>query len=53
VIKSRRIRWEGHVARIRKGKAYKEYWWGNLREREHWGDPGEDGRIILKCIFTK
>jgi hypothetical protein len=22
-------------------------WWGNLRERNHWGDPGADGRIIL------
>jgi hypothetical protein len=24
------------------------FWWGNLRERDHWGDPGVDGRIILK-----
>jgi hypothetical protein len=22
-----------------------------LRERYHWGDPGVDGRIILKRIF--
>jgi hypothetical protein len=22
--------------------------WGNLRERDHWGDPGVDGRIILE-----
>jgi hypothetical protein len=21
---------------------------GNLRERDHWGDPGVDGRIILR-----
>jgi hypothetical protein len=26
---------------------------GNLREREHWGDPGVDGRIILGWIFRK
>jgi hypothetical protein len=28
-------------------------WWGNLWERDHLGDPGTDGRIILRCIFTK
>jgi hypothetical protein len=26
-------------------------WWGNLRERGHWGDPDVDGRIILRWIF--
>jgi len=26
---------------------------GNLRERDHWGDPGVDGRIILRWIFRK
>jgi hypothetical protein len=27
--------------------------WGNLRERDRWGDPGVDGRIILGWIFKK
>jgi len=27
--------------------------WGNLRERDHWGDPYVDGRIILRWIFGK
>jgi hypothetical protein len=26
---------------------------GNLRERDHWGDPGIDGTIILRWIFRK
>jgi hypothetical protein len=27
--------------------------WGNLKERNHWGDPGVDGRIMLGWIFRK
>jgi hypothetical protein len=32
---------------------YTGFWWGNLRERDHWGDPDVDGKIILKLIFGK
>jgi hypothetical protein len=35
------------------GEAYTRFWWGNLRERDHWGDPGVDGRIILRRIFRE
>ena len=27
--------------------------WGNLRKREHLGDTGADGKIVLSCIFSK
>jgi len=46
VIKSRRMRWVGHVARMGRGEAYTGFWWGNLRETDHWRHPGVDGRII-------
>jgi len=36
-----------------RGEVCTGFWWGNLRERDHLGDPGLDGRIILKWIFGK
>jgi hypothetical protein len=27
--------------------------WGNLKERDRWGDRGVDGRIMLEWIFKK
>ena len=36
-----------------RGEAYTGFWWGNLRERDHLGDAGIDGRIILRWILRK
>ena len=47
VIKSRRMRWGGHVARMGKQSLAIGSWWGNRKERDHWGDIGVDGQIIL------
>ena len=30
-----------------------EFWWGNLRERDHGEDRGVDGKIILRRSFRK
>jgi hypothetical protein len=53
VIKSRRMRWAEHVASMGRGQACTGFWWGNLREVDHWGDPGVDWKIILRWIFRK
>jgi hypothetical protein len=36
-----------------KGEAQTGFRLGDLREGDHLGDPGVDGRIILKWIFKK
>jgi len=53
VIKSRRMRWAGHVARMGEEKGCIGSWWGNRRERHHWGDLGVDGWIILGWISRR
>jgi len=53
VIKSRRMRWAGHVARMDEERGYIESWWGNRSEGDHWEDLGVDGRIILEWISRR
>jgi len=33
-----------------RAEVYTRFWWGNLRETDHFKDPGVDGRITLKWI---
>jgi hypothetical protein len=37
----------------RKNRLIQGFWWGNLRERDHFGHQDVDGMIILKWIFKK
>jgi hypothetical protein len=47
MIKSRRMRWAGHVARIgEKRNAY-------VKERDHWEDQDVGGWTILKWILER
>jgi hypothetical protein len=36
-----------------RGEAYTGFWWEKLREKDHLGDPGLEGRLILRLIFRK
>jgi hypothetical protein len=36
-----------------KGEMYTPCWWENLKERDHFEDPGVDGKTILRWIFRK
>jgi len=48
------MRWAGHKTHIgRREEVLTGFWWENLRERDHLGDLGVNGRILLRWIFRK
>jgi hypothetical protein len=53
VIKSRRMRWAGNVARMGDMRyAYKALE-ENLKERGHWEDLAVDGKVTLEWFLGK
>jgi len=53
VIKSRRMGWAGHVARMDEERVCIGSWWGNRREGDQWGSLGVEGWIILGWICRR
>jgi hypothetical protein len=51
VIKSRRMRWAGHVART--GEEFIGFWLGGPKVRDHWKDVGVGGRITLRWTLGR
>ena len=47
VIKSRRMRWAGHVSRVGEGMCIQVFG-REIGGKDHLGDPGVDWRIILR-----
>jgi len=53
VIKSRRMRWAGHVARMGERRGVHRVLVGKTEGKNHLEDQGIDGMIILRWIFMK
>jgi hypothetical protein len=53
VIKSRRMRWTGHVARMGDGRGVYRFCLGGRKVRDHWEDLGVGGRITLKWTLGR
>ena len=53
VIKSRRMRWAGHVARMGEDREVFRVLVGKPEGRDQWGDLGVDGWIILGWISRR
>jgi hypothetical protein len=52
-IKSRRMRWAGHVARMERGKTCTRFWWESPKEKGHLKDQGVDGRMGSKWTLGR
>jgi len=50
VIKSRIMRWGGQVANRERVEVYTGFWWGNMWQRDHLGEPGVEGSIIFLVL---
>jgi len=53
VIKSRRMRWAGHVALLAERRGVLRVLVGKPEGKRQLKDPGLDGRIILRWVFRK
>jgi len=53
MIKSKTMRWTGHMARVAERRMHAGFWWVNMREMDYLEDTVVDRRIILKCLFKK
>jgi hypothetical protein len=53
-IKSRRMRWAGHVARVGEGRnVYRGFWWESPKEKDHLKDQCVDGRMGSKWTLGR
>ena len=53
MVKSKRMRWAGHVARMGEDRGVHMVLVGRPEGKMHWEDQDVDGRIILRWIFRK
>jgi hypothetical protein len=53
IIKSRRMRWEGHVTCMGRGEVFTGFWLGGSKARDHWKDLSVDGRITLSWTLRE
>jgi hypothetical protein len=53
LIKLRRMRWAGHVARMGEGRGVYRVWLGGPKARDHWEDLGVGGRITLRWTLGR
>jgi hypothetical protein len=52
-IKSKRMRWAGHMARMGEERKCTRFWWKNPKERDHLEELGVDWRMGSEWILGR
>jgi hypothetical protein len=52
-IKSRQMRWAGHLARMGRTEKCTRFWWESSKETDHAGDQGVDGSMGSEWILGR
>jgi hypothetical protein len=52
-IKSWRMRWAGHVARMGEERKCTRFWWESPKERDHWEDQGVGEKMGSEWILGR
>jgi hypothetical protein len=52
-IKSRRMRWAGHVARMGEDRNCTRFWWESPKDRDHLEDQGVGGKMGSEWILGR
>jgi hypothetical protein len=53
MIKSKRMGWAGHEARMGREGMQIGYWWESQKEGDHWEDQGVGDCTILKWVLKR
>jgi hypothetical protein len=53
MIKSRRMRWAGHIAQMGRRGMHIGFWWETRKERGHEEDLDVGGRMILRWMLER
>jgi hypothetical protein len=52
-VKSRRMRWAGHMERRGGGETCTGFWWESPKEKDHLKDQGVDGSMVSKWTLRR
>jgi hypothetical protein len=52
-VKSRRMRWTGHVARMREERKLNKVLWESPKERDHWEDQSVGWKMGSEWIWGR